>query len=165
MNEELKIPAALEGELRALTERALSPRGRYLYLALLLGALAMAVLLVSLLLTEPHLPSTTRVAFAVMTAFALAWAGHAAWALHRRRAFMAEHRVAAAWIALAASAAFTVGAGLVALWRQSSLFVASAALGMGLCVCAAFVLMRALRRARALRARRDALSAGSRRST
>lgn len=165
MNQEFKIPAALEDELRALTDRALSPLARYLYLALLLGALAMVVLLVSLLVTEPHLPMPTRVAFMVMTAFALAWAGHAAWALHRRRAFMAEHRVTAAWIAIAASTTFTLGASLTALWRQSGLFVVSAALGMGLSVCAAFVLLRAVRRARALRARRDALIAGSRTST
>ena len=162
MNEEFKMPAGLEDELRALTDRALSPRARNLHIGLLLGSVAMTVLLVSLLVTEPHLPVPTRVGFMVMTAFALAWVGYAAWALHHRRAFLVEHRVIAAWIALLASTAFTIGASLVAVWREDSLFVVSAALGVGLCACALFLLVRAIRRARVLRSRRDALVADSR---
>lgn len=162
MNEEFKMPAGLEDELRALTDRALSPRARNLHIGLLLGSVAMTVLLVSLLVTEPHLPAPTRVAFMVMTAFALAWVGHAAWTLRHRRVFLAEHRVIAARIALMASAAFTAGASWVAVWRESSLFMASAALGATLCACALFMLVRAIRRARVLRARRDALVADQR---
>ncbi len=162
MNEEFKMPAGLEDELRALTDRALSPRARYLHIALLFGTIAMTVLLVSLLVTEPHLPAPTRAAFMVMTAFALAWVGYAARTLLNRRVFLAEHRVIAARIALIASAVFTAGASWVAVWRESSMFMASAVLGATLCACALFMLVRAIRRARVLRSRRDALVADSR---
>jgi hypothetical protein len=143
----------------AMARTQVSFRSRMLHLGLLLLASGMCVTLASLLATEEGLPTRTLTALAGLLAINLAWAAYAAWVLTARRTLLFNHRVIAAWIALAAATAFTAGA--AALGMASGATAASLAAGLGLALIAlsATLLIRARRDLQALQRRRAQLEA------
>ena len=150
-------PSAAEIRRRLAGELALPSRlGHTL---LLLAGLGAAGVTGALLLTEPALPARTRVAFAVMVVVGLAWAALAAWVLARRRVLLATHRVAAARLAIAATALFTAGAAAVATTDDGARGGWAAA-GVGAAMLGAALLLhrQARRRVAALARRRDELA-------
>jgi hypothetical protein len=96
-----EIRHALDGEL-SLTARA----G---YTLLLLTSFSGAIVIGTLLATEPGLPARTRIAFTVLTGMGLAWTALAAWVLTRRRVLFVPHRVIAARMGVGFSALFALG--------------------------------------------------------
>jgi hypothetical protein len=143
--------------LLALAETHLSFRSRLGHLLLLLAAFGMVIVILSLLVTEPMLPGRTTIAFLVLLLIGLAWVGYGFWVLLARKPMLAPHRVVAGWIAVGATAAFTLGAGLLALTPQMPAAYGAGGLGLGLFLVAVFLLRRAQREHLALLARRRAL--------
>lgn len=156
MNESRSF-AKLEQELRALTDRALSPRARYLHVALLLSASAIAALLITLLVTESTIPPLTRHTFEVMLAIASCWVAYAIWVLRHRHPMLTDHRVVAGRMAVLFSALFSAGALSMALLRGQPVFWFAAATGALMCAVAVAVMLVAKRRAAELRAYRTSL--------
>ena len=70
-------PSASTADLRRLMDAELSQASRLGYVALLLGSLTMTVVVSSLWLTEPVLPTRTRIAFALMIVIGLSWTAFA----------------------------------------------------------------------------------------
>ena len=126
-------------DLVQLTRHALSTRARLGHVALLLAALAMSVLLLALLATEPAIPMRTRIAFAVMLAMSLSWTGYAIWVLKNRWTLLANHRIIAGKMAVAFTAIFTIAA--LAIGFSTGKSAGFLAAGMG----AAFVWKRTTR--------------------
>jgi hypothetical protein len=100
--------------IRAMAHGQLSVKSRVGYVALLLAATGMSVVIVSLWLTEPVLPARTQLAFALMTAIGLSWVALASWVLSARRPLFARDRVIAGRMAVGFTALFTIGAGVAA---------------------------------------------------
>jgi hypothetical protein len=100
----------LRSVLDAVTRKGLSLRARVAHLALLLGSSAMAIVLTSLLATEPGLPSRTLWSFVLMLLISLCWVAYAVWALHTRITLLAQHRIIAGRLAVAFSTIFVVSA-------------------------------------------------------
>lgn len=96
----------LATRLLRLNTQVLTPFARYAHVALLLASAGMAVVLASLLATEPMLPLRTQMGFVAMLCVALAWIGYAAWVLGQRRPLFARHRVVAGRMAVGFNAAF-----------------------------------------------------------
>ncbi|MFY2763150.1 hypothetical protein [Arenimonas sp. MALMAid1274] len=143
--------------LARITDQHLSTPARVAHVALLLVSLGMAIVLGSLLATEPGLPLRTQGAFGVMLCMALAWAGYATWTLRHRQGLLANHRVMAGTMAVAFSLAFTAGAaGLGFAGGQPALRWA-ALLGAAMSLVSVVVLVRARRHRMQLRDRRDQL--------
>jgi uncharacterized membrane protein len=143
-----------DASLERLTAAALSAPARFGHVALLLAALAMSIVLTSLLATEPALPMQTRLPFAVMLAMALSWVGYATWVLRHRWTLLANHRIVAGRMAVSFTTIFTLAAlsaGIVA--GQPGLFLA-AGLGAALLAVAVVLLVRAHRNFDRLQARR-----------
>ena len=140
-------------EMQRRMSAGLSMRSRAGYTLLLVVSVAMTAMTGSLLATEPDLPDRTRLAFAVLTLIGVAWTLLAAWVLARRHVLLAEHRIAASWLATVACGLFL--AGTIAFRSQ----LPAAALGVaGLMMGAAlFCVMQARRYRAGLIARRDAL--------
>jgi hypothetical protein len=67
--------------------------------ALLTASAIVAVVVTSLLLTEPALPARTQWAFLAIIVIAVAWMAYATWVLMRRRVLFGTQRVAAARLA------------------------------------------------------------------
>jgi hypothetical protein len=150
----------LHRQLQDLTEKTLSPVGRYGHVLLLLAAAGMGVLVLALLITEPALPLRTQAAFGAMLAIAACWVGYSTWALLRRRPLMHAHRVVAGAMATAFTGLFTA----VAL-TTGALTAAPAAWwagGMGavMLIVALSLLLLALRTRSALLTRREELRRG-----
>jgi hypothetical protein len=143
--------------LLALAETHISFRSRLGHLVLLLAAAGMGTVILGLLLTEPVLPARAEIAFLVLLLISLAWVAYAFWVLLARRTMLAPHRVVSGWIAVGATAAFTLGAGLLSLTPQFPVAYAAGGLGLGLCAIAILFLLRAQRQYRELLARRQAL--------
>jgi hypothetical protein len=76
----------------------------------MLVAMAMTVVVGSLWLTEPNLPSRTVLAFAVMVTIGILWMLYAVWVLTSRRVLFARQRVIAGWMAVSFTTVFLVGA-------------------------------------------------------
>lgn len=147
----------LHSQLRELTERTLSPAGRYAHVLLLLAAIAMGIVVLALLLTEATLPLRTQAAFGAMVMIAACWVGYSLWALFHRRPLLHAHRVVAGTLASTFSGLFAVVTlitavitGAVAAWLAGGMGVLM--LGVALAL-----LVRARRQRQALQDRRDAL--------
>lgn len=149
----------LQARLRALTDRSLSPLGRYAHVALLLAAAGMGAVVLALLLTEPDLPLRTRLAFGALLVVAASWVGYAGWVLTHRRPLFQGHRVIAGGLATAFSGAFAAVAAAVALTTGAPAAVAASGIGCLMLVAALVLLQRARAQRRTLQARRDALQA------
>ncbi|MBS7458249.1 hypothetical protein [Coralloluteibacterium stylophorae] len=144
-------------ELQRLVRRQLAPHARLAHVALLLAAAAVTVALLALGMGEPGLPVRTRTALLALGAIGLGWTGYAGWVLRTRQVLLGRHRVIAAAIGLAASAAFTASALAASVLAGSPAAVAASVAGLLLSALAALQLHRARRAVAALRARRDAL--------
>ncbi|MEN1727674.1 MAG: hypothetical protein AAGJ52_04465 [Pseudomonadota bacterium] len=119
----------------------------------------MSLVLLSLLMTEPDLRTRTQVTFAVMLMISLGWASYAAWTLKYRWTLLAQHRIAASFIGITASLAFTLGAALIAIITREAAAGAAATSGLFMVALAGLALKSALERRRALSRRRDELEA------
>jgi hypothetical protein len=73
--------------MRHLLDAELSGRSRIAYVALLLASSAMTIVVASLWLTEPSLPSRTQAAFLLMTVIGLSWVSLFVWVLTIRLCF------------------------------------------------------------------------------
>jgi hypothetical protein len=144
-------------EMQRRVSAGLSMKWRAGYTLLLVASIAMTVIAGSLLATEPGLPGRTRIAFAVMTLIGALWTTLAAWALARRHVLLAEHRIAASWLAVAACAVFLAGA--VAF--RSNLPAAAIAVAALMMAAALACVVQARRYRARLVARRDELVAAS----
>lgn len=147
----------LSAALRRITDKTLSPVSRAAHVALLLVSLAMTIVLVSLLATEPALPTRTLVSFGCMTAIGLAWVAYATWVLRHRRSLLANQRVVAARMALVFSLVFTAGAGWLGFADGQPAMRWAAGLGAVMAAAALVVLVRAHRHRAGLLARRRQL--------
>lgn len=147
----------LSAALRRITDQSLSPLARAAHVALMLVSLAMTILLVSLLATEPALPTRTQVSFGAMTAIGLAWVAYAAWVLRHRRSLLANQRVVAARMALVFSLVFTAGAGWLGFADDQPAMRWAACLGAVMATAALGILVRAHRHRAGLLARRRQL--------
>jgi hypothetical protein len=145
-------------ELRRLVAAELSLPSRIRYVGLLLVAVAMTVLVLSLLLTEPSLPVRAQIAFAVLAMIGLSWTGFATWVLTRRRALFAYDKVIAGRMAVLFTCVFLGGAVALGLTTGRTALFAAAALGVVMLGGAVVQLVRAQRTFAALTARRDALA-------
>jgi hypothetical protein len=144
-------------ELRQLLEAELSRRSRFGYVALLLASATMTVVIASLWLTEPALPTRAQIAFLVMTVIGVSWSSLAVWVLTTRRILLGRDSVVAGWMAVTFTATFVVGALAIGLTSGGTSPYAAASLGMALFAIAVVVLIRARRRLASLMNRRDAL--------
>lgn len=149
-------PRPSAGEIRRALDGELSAPARAGYLLLLLSSLSGAIVIATLLATEPGLPARTRIAFAVMTGIGAAWTALAAWVLTRRRVLFAPHRVIAARMAVAFSALFALGTLLVGP-RWITGWYWALALAVIMLAVAIRLLVNAGRRFRELSARREQL--------
>jgi len=99
-----------EDDVRRMLRAELSFRTRAAYLAALLLTTTFAIALLSLWLTEPHLPARTHVAFALLVMINMGWSALCAWALAQRKVLYARQGVMAGRLAVLWSAVFVVGA-------------------------------------------------------
>ncbi len=147
----------LVAQLTRLNEQALSPRTRWWHLLLMLVALAMAILVGALLVTEPSLPSRTVTAFVTILVIALSWVVYASRVLSGRLGFLANHRVIAAGMATAWSIVFTLSALAVGLFGGHRAGLVAAGTGLVFVAAALALLVRARRNFRRLQDRRAQL--------
>ena len=106
-------------KIRKLAGGELSIKARLGYVALLLASTAMTTVIVSLWLTESHLPLRAGLAFGAMTLIGVSWAALSLWALTTRRILLARDRVIAGRMAVTFSAVFVAGAA-AATWIAGS---------------------------------------------
>ena len=153
-----EMPRPAVDEVRRLLASGIRAPSRLGFTALLLAGASMAAITASLLLTEPGLPSRTRIAFAVMTGVGVSWAALAAWVLLRRRVLLAGHRVLAGYMAVTYTMLFTLGMLALGRWGPAGrAWLYAAAVGVVLVAAALVVLVRARRRWHALDRRRREL--------
>ena len=144
-------------ELHRLLSAELSLRSRIGHVALLLASAGMTVVVASLWLTEPALPTRTAVAFAVMTLMGLSWMAFSGWVLTRRRPLFGRDGLVAGRMALTFTSTFAVGALAVGYSSGEPAPYAAAAMGLGLIAAAVALLVRARRNVARLTGRREAL--------
>ena len=149
-------PRPAADEIRRALDGELSMTARAGYTLLLLTSFSGAIVIGTLLATEPGLPARTRIAFTVLTGMGLAWTALAAWVLTRRRVLFVPHRVIAARMAVGFSALFALGALLVGPQWITGWYWALA-LALFMLAAAIALLVRAGRRFRELSARREQL--------
>ncbi len=148
----------LHRQLRELTEKSLSPVGRYAHVLLLLAAAFVGIVVAALLLTEPALPLRTRSAFGMIVVIAGIWVAYACWVLLRRRPLLLAHRVVAGYLACGFSGLFALVTLVAAIVTgESAAWLASSQGGL-MFIIAVLLLVRARRQRDALTARRDALA-------
>lgn len=150
------LPPAVTAELRRLTGGELTPVSRLGYLALLLAASAMTVVVGSLWMTEAALPPRTSVAMGALIVIGLSWVIFAAWVL-ARRPLLAQHRVVAGWMSVAFTALFAIGAAAASYATEARAADLAAATGVAMLGIAVVLLVRARRAVAGLVARREAL--------
>ena len=150
-------PPTLAAELRRLTNVELSMPARIGYVALLLAASALTVVVSALWLTEPELPRRTSVALAVMTVIGMSWIAFAVWVLRNRRILLGRQRVVASRMAVAFTTVFVAGALLVGYESASTTAWAAAGLGLLMLLVALTMWLRARRAFAQLSKRREAL--------
>jgi hypothetical protein len=143
--------------VRRLAKSELSMTSRLGYVALLLVAGAMTVIILALLTTEVGVPARTRTAFAIMSLIGVSWIGLATWALTTSRPLAARDRVVAGWMAVTFTSLFVVGTALAALISHDAAAWRALALGLGLLWLAVQALRKARRRLAELVARRAQL--------
>ena len=144
-------------DVRKLAGAELSMTARLGYVALLLVAAAMTVVVVSLWVTEPALPARARWAFAAMSVIGVSWIGLATWALTTRRVLAARDRVIAGWMAVTFTSGFVAGAALAVLLARDAAGVLALLMGLLLLTLAMSALTKARRRFAELAARRAEL--------
>jgi len=142
-----------------LMETQISFRSRAGHLALLLGSAGMSAVIAALLVTEHGLPHRTVVALGVLLAIGVSWIGYAVWVLAVRRTLLANHRVVAGHISVAAAAIFMAGALGLAMATESRSAYAAGGLGIVMLVIAMAMLVRAKHNHRILLQRRAAIEA------
>jgi hypothetical protein len=140
-----------------MLDAELSRPSRFRYVASLLAGVTMTVIVASLWLTEPALPTRTRVAFALMTVIGLSWTAFAVWILTTRRVLFGRDSVVAGRMAVTFTTTFVVGALALGYMRGGAAPYAAAAMGLGLLAGAVALLVRARRRVARLMTRREAL--------
>lgn len=143
--------------VRAMARNELSLKARVGYVALLLAATLLSVVIISLWLTEATLPARTQLAFGLMTIIGVSWVALSSWALGTRRPLFARDRVIAGGMAVTFTSLFVVGSGIaVAMGGGAAAF---AALGTGILMlgAASWALRSAQQRFVALVARRSDL--------
>jgi len=96
-------------DVRQLAGAELSLHARIGYVALLLAAAGMTVVIASLWLTEPALPVRTQWAFGAMVLIGVSWVSLTAWALRARRPLFARDRVIAGSMAVTFTSLFLAG--------------------------------------------------------
>jgi hypothetical protein len=138
---QVTAPADVAEQLQQITGQALSARARYGHVALLLAAIAMSIVLGTLLATEPALPTRTAVAFTLMLGMALSWVVYASWVLRHRWTLLANHRIVAGRMAVLFSAVFTAAAFGIGAYSGALAGYFAAATG-AVFVTAAVVLLR-----------------------
>lgn len=148
-------PAASTAAVHALLKGELSTPARAGHVALLLASAAATSVVGALWMTEPSLPLRTHVAFGVMVVIGLSWATYATWVLSTRRVLLGRHRVIAGRMAVAFTGCFVAGSILVAAMTGHPAGYASAGLGVGMLVAAAWLLARARRQVARLMERRE----------
>lgn len=144
---------------RRIASAELSLQSRVAHGVLLGASLAMTMVLVALMLTEPDLPLRTRAALAVLAVIGTIWTGYAAWVLTRRRVLFARQRVVAGWLALIFTSMFTAGAFAIGIAADVPAGFAAGGLGLGLVAGSGLLLARARRRLAGLLDHRRALEA------
>ena len=144
-------------DLQTLAASELSLAARLRYVALLLAALAMTIVIVALWATEPALPVRTQAAFAVMTAIGVSWTAFASWVLTRRYPLFARDSVIAGRMAVLFACVFVAGALAVAVSTGMASAYAAAGVGGVMAAAAVGLLARAHREVARLTARRDEL--------
>lgn len=140
--------------VRALARNELSFKARVGYVALLLAAGAMSVVIISLWSTEPVLPSRTQLAFGLMTVIGVSWVALASWALAARRPLFARDRVIAGRMAVAFTSLFVVGTGIAVAGDGGAAALAALGTGLVMLIFAGLALRSARRRFETLVARR-----------
>ena len=150
-------PTSPLGDLRRLLDKELSRPSRIGYVTLLVVSLTMTVVVASLWLTEPVLPTRARVAFALMTVIGLSWTVFAGWGLTTRRALLGRDSIIAGRMAVIFTTTFVIGAFTLSYLSGGTAPYAAAMMGLGLLAGAIALLVRAHRRVARLTARREAL--------
>ena len=153
----MNIAQDSERRIRMLANSELSMTSRLGYVALLLLASAMTVIVVTLLTTEPGLPGRARVAFVILSLIGISWIGLATWALTSRRPLAARDRVIAGWMAVAFTSVYLAGTVVVAFMSRDAGGLAAMAGGVLLLTLAVMALRKAKRRFAELAARRAEL--------
>jgi hypothetical protein len=143
--------------IRNLAHNELSVKARLGYVALLLAATGMTVVIGSLWISEIHLPVRTQLAFAVMSVIGASWAALAVWVLTTRRVLFALDRVIAGRMAVTFSGLFAAGALVAAIISGRAAAFGAVAAGVVMLLVAARVLVGARRRFTELAARRAEL--------
>ncbi|HET7219341.1 MAG TPA: hypothetical protein VFJ02_14890 [Vicinamibacterales bacterium] len=144
-------------DVQTLAAAELSLTARLRYVALLLAALAMTVVIGALWATEPALPVRTQAAFGTMIAIGVAWTTFASWALTRRYPLFGRDSVIAGRMAVAFACVFAAGALAIAVTTGMRSAYAAAGVGVVMVAAAAALLVRAHRTVARLTARRDEL--------
>jgi hypothetical protein len=151
------LPPTLSSELHRIAAAELSRSARVGYVALLMAALTMTLIVAALWLTEPRLPGRTALAFSIFIVIGLSWASFAAWVLTHKRVLLARHRIVAGRLAVVFSTVFAVGALAVSVSSHRPAGFAAAGLGVVLMSVAGVMLVRAERAFSRLTERRSAL--------
>ena len=145
-------------DVRQLACAELSLAARLGYVALLLVATGMTVIIGSLWLTEAGLPLRTQLAFGALCLIGSSWVALSVWALAARRPLFARDRVIAGRMAVAFTAVFVTGAiGAVVIANNVAAY-AVLAIGVAMLALAVRVLIGARKRYEALLSRRSALA-------
>jgi hypothetical protein len=147
-------------KIRKLSGGELSLEARLGYVALLLVAAAMTVVILSLWLTEPFLPARTQVAFGAMTLIGASWMVLSLWALSTRRVLYAKDRVIAGGMAVLFTTVFLAGAVALVVMANHRAAYGAAITGALMVALALRVWMGARRRFTMLSARRAELEGG-----
>jgi hypothetical protein len=150
-------PLISAAAVRQLAGVELSLRSRLGYVALLLAASSMTVVILSLWLTEPALPRRTQLAFAVMSVIGTSWVAFALWALTHRRTLLARDSIVAGRMAVTFTSVFVIGAIAVGVATRAAAPFAAAALGFVMLAPAITLLVRAHRTFARLTERRQTL--------
>jgi len=143
--------------IRNLARGELSTKARLGYVALLLAATGMSVVIVSLWLTEPVLSLRTQLAFGAMSAIGVSWIALSLWALSTRRVLFARDRVIAGRMAVTFTSIFLTGALAAVFAGGGGAAFGALATGAVMLAAALWVLAGAKRKFAALAARRAAL--------
>jgi hypothetical protein len=144
-------------DVRQLARGELSLKARVGYVALLLVAASMTMVILSLWLTEAALPLRTQQAFGAMCLIGASWVTFAAWALATRRPLFARDRVIAGRMAVAFTALFVAGGVAAVIVANNTAAYSVLFTGVAMLVVAIRVLAGARRRFAELLARREML--------
>jgi membrane associated rhomboid family serine protease len=132
-------------------------RARIAYVFLGLTSAAMTVVVMSLWLTEPALPSRTRIAFAVLSVIGLGWLMFSIWVLRSKHVLLSKQRVVAGRLAVCFTGLFLVGSVILGMTASLQAAWSAAIMGVAFFVVATVLWRRAVHAHAALLARRVTL--------